>query len=65
VLSLGTVGNTLWYEVQISPTPYSNQVPVLTPVGNKNATAGQPIRITVQATDADNQPLEYSATSGM
>ncbi len=65
VLSLGTVGNTLWYEAQISPTPYSNQVPVLTPVGNKNATAGQPIRITVQATDGDNQPLEYSATSGM
>jgi len=40
-------------------------VPVLTPVGNKNATAGQPIRITVQGTDADNQPLEYSATSGL
>ncbi len=65
VLSLGTVGNTLWYEAQISPTPYSNQVPVLTSVGNRNATAGQPIRITVQATDGDNQPLEYSATSGM
>lgn len=44
-----------------SPDP-SNHAPVLSSIGNRSIPVGQPLQITVQATDADGSNLNYSAT---
>ena len=41
-----------------------NTPPVLSPVGSRSVSAGQQIQITVQGSDADGDPLQYSATGG-
>ncbi|MDD4349272.1 MAG: glycosyl hydrolase family 28-related protein [Opitutales bacterium] len=43
------------------PNP-ENHAPVLAPIGNQSAQVGQPIEITIEATDEDENPLTYSAT---
>ncbi|MDD4349273.1 MAG: glycosyl hydrolase family 28-related protein [Opitutales bacterium] len=43
------------------PNP-ENHAPVLAPIGNQAAQVGQPIQITIQATDEDEDPLTYSAS---
>jgi hypothetical protein len=40
-----------------------NQAPVLAPIGNKTGTEGQPLSFQVSATDADGDPLTYSASN--
>lgn len=42
----------------------SNNVPVLAPIGSHSVPAGEPLQFTVQATDADGDVLQYSATGG-
>jgi hypothetical protein len=40
-----------------------NQLPVLGPIGNKTVTEGQTLSFTISATDADGDPLVYSASN--
>ena len=40
-----------------------NRPPVLAPIGDKNVPAGQALEIRVQASDADGDALQYSATA--
>ena len=49
-------------DIQITVTGV-NQAPVLTPIGNKTATEGQPLSFQVSATDADSDALTYSASN--
>ncbi|MBN2234034.1 MAG: right-handed parallel beta-helix repeat-containing protein [Opitutales bacterium] len=44
--------------------PMPNRPPVLAPIGNRSVPAGQTLQITVQATDADGDALQYSAAGG-
>lgn len=44
-----------------APNP-ENHAPVLDTIGDQSAQAGQPIQITIQATDEDENPLTYSAS---
>ncbi|OPZ69126.1 MAG: hypothetical protein BWY82_02377 [Verrucomicrobia bacterium ADurb.Bin474] len=39
-----------------------NQAPVLDLIGNRSVEAGQPLSITVEASDADADPLEFAAS---
>jgi hypothetical protein len=41
----------------------ANQAPVLATIGNKAATEGQQLSFTISATDADGDPLTYSASN--
>lgn len=41
-----------------------NHAPVLAPVGNRSVEAGQEIQFTVEASDADGNEIQYSATGG-
>jgi hypothetical protein len=41
----------------------ANQPPVLSPIGNKVGTEGQPLTFQISATDADADPLTFSATN--
>lgn len=44
------------------PPGMGNHAPVLSPIGNRSIPAGQQLQFTVQATDADGDQLQYSAT---
>lgn len=59
VTAFDSIGN-----VSPSSAPFmvKTSAPVLAPIGSRSAPAGQPLRITVQATDADGSKLQYSAT---
>lgn len=52
-------GDPAWIEGGSMPP---NHAPVLAPVGSRSIPAGQQIQFTVQGTDADGNPLQYSAT---
>jgi hypothetical protein len=39
-----------------------NHPPALAPIGNRSVPAGQPLQFTVEASDADGDTLEYTAT---
>ena len=47
----------------VNGQPSSNQAPVLGPVGNKSVNGGSLLLFTVSATDADGDPLSYSASN--
>ena len=40
----------------------NNRPPMLSPIGTRSAEAGNPLSITVEAADPDNDPLTFSAT---
>lgn len=42
----------------------ANRAPVLAPIGKRRVTAGEPLQFTVEASDADGDVLQYSATGG-
>jgi hypothetical protein len=41
----------------------SNLAPVLNPLSTESTVAGQPLQFTIAATDADNDPITYSASA--
>jgi hypothetical protein len=47
----------------LGPAEPANHAPVLTPIGNRSTPANQPLQFPIQASDADNDPLEYSASN--
>jgi serine protease len=69
------VGAALYATVMLSATDSANvasydailvrvnRVPTLNPVTNQSATVGQTLSFTVTATDADNDPVTFDATS--
>ena len=50
------------YDIGADEWHPSNQAPVLDPIGARSAESGQPISITVEASDADADPLEFAAS---
>lgn len=54
----GGAGDPSWIE-----GGSGNHAPVLAPVGSRSTPAGQSLQITVQASDADGDSLQYSASS--
>lgn len=47
----------------IANLPYLNLPPVISPVANQSAQIGQTLQLVVSATDPDNEPITYSASS--
>ncbi|MDD4347600.1 MAG: hypothetical protein PHF70_00730 [Opitutales bacterium] len=47
---------------RIGMIPPPNAAPVLAPIGSRSAPAGERLQFTVEATDADGNELQYSAT---
>lgn len=54
--------NTIGYPIRFQTEGPSNHAHVLAPIGNRSVLAGQQLQITVEATDADGDALEYRAT---
>jgi hypothetical protein len=55
----GYLMNLNWIEF----SPSTNHAPVLAPIGNRCAPANQCLQFAIQASDADDDPLEFSASS--
>ena len=57
--------NTLSAQITVTqqPQPPQNRAPVLNPIGNKQVTEGQTLAFTLSASDADNDPLSFSASN--
>ena len=49
--------------VDITVVGGTNQAPVIAPIGNKTIAAGSTLTFTVSATDADGNPITYSAAN--
>ena len=54
--SIAVMTMSEWYN------SFTNQPPVLAPIGSKSGTVGQPLTFTISATDPDSDPLTFSAT---
>ena len=50
-------------DVNIRVNPSGNNVPVLSPIGNKQVNEGQDLSFIVSATDADDDPLIFTAAN--
>jgi len=60
-------GNQSGQSTQVTATTLpasANRAPVLAPIGKRRVTAGEPLQFTVEASDADGDVLQYSATGG-
>jgi chitodextrinase len=55
----GYLMNLNWIEF----SPSTNHAPELNPIGNRSVPANQILQFAIQASDADNDPLEYSASN--
>ena len=51
----------LW-TIQPSGTASENQPPLLNPIGNQSTPAGSGLSLTINASDPEGQPVEFSAT---
>jgi hypothetical protein len=49
--------------IRIEANDPANQAPELAPIGNRCAPANQALEFAIQASDADDDPLEYSASN--
>ena len=54
------VGISAWI---IPGTPPANNPPILNPIGNKTATVGQLLQLTISGTDPDGDTLTYAASN--
>ncbi|MCC2655714.1 MAG: hypothetical protein K0Q76_822 [Panacagrimonas sp.] len=55
-----SVAKTVW--INVAGTPNPNTAPVITNPGNRSGTVGTAVSLQVQASDADGNPLSFSAT---
>ena len=51
------------HKTVIATMAVSNDIPVLSPIGNKGVTAGDVLTFTISATDADNDPIRYGTNA--